>query len=133
MVTFLNTSQLQTGCLYTCNWANYGHEVGELSLYLTNQALRHEDVCSRGYIDAGILDLDTMYLEVSGHIQAQAALPPEVGPRTNLDDMERSTIFPLLGLRPMPSVVQSVTSRYTDWAIPASTMLILVELVSQAP
>jgi hypothetical protein len=43
-----------------------------------------------------------------------------VDPRTGLDDMEKWKFFTIPGLElSLPLVVQSVASRYTDWAIPA--------------
>jgi hypothetical protein len=44
-----------------------------------------------------------------------------VDPRAGLDDMEKWKFFTLSGLElPLSLVVQPVTSRYTDWAIPFS-------------
>jgi hypothetical protein len=71
-------------------------------------------------------------LEVSGQLHAPAALPRErapgthfigswVDPRAGLEDMEKWKLLTLQGLElPPPMVVQSVASRYIDWAIPAS-------------
>jgi hypothetical protein len=67
----------------------------QLSLCLTNWALRHEDVWGSGRIDPRILDLGTSW---SGQLYAPAALPPGeispgthwVGPRTGLDDVEKN-------------------------------------------
>jgi hypothetical protein len=42
-----------------------------------------------------------------------------VDPRAGLDDMEKKIFLTLLGLEIHPSVVQPVTSLYTDYAIPA--------------
>jgi hypothetical protein len=51
-----------------------------------------------------------------------SALPPGiggwVGPRAGLDDVEKKKFLTLLGLDPDSSVVQPVTSRYIDYAIP---------------
>jgi hypothetical protein len=44
-------------------------------------------------------------------------------PTAGLDDTEKWKFFTLSGLElPPPLVVQSVASRYTDWAIPAPTL-----------
>jgi hypothetical protein len=61
---------------------------------------------------------------VSGHRHAPAALPPDthsiggwVGPRAGLDDVEKVKFFNLPDSNSEPSVIQSVASRYTDYAI----------------
>jgi hypothetical protein len=49
-----------------------------------------------------------------------------VDPRAGLNDMEKWKFFTLSGLElPLPLVVQPVASRYTDWAIPAPSLLYL--------
>jgi hypothetical protein len=40
-------------------------------------------------------------------------------PRASLDDLERENSYPHLDSNSDPLIVQSVTSRYTDYAIPA--------------
>jgi hypothetical protein len=42
-----------------------------------------------------------------------------VGLRTNVNEMDKRKVSPILGLELDPSAVQSVASRYTDCAIPA--------------
>jgi hypothetical protein len=65
---------------------------------------------------------------VSGHLHDPEALPlgkgPRshwiegwVGPRAGLEDMEKRKFLILLGLELLPSVLQPVASRYTDYAI----------------
>jgi hypothetical protein len=66
-------------------------------------------------------------LEVSGQLQAPAALPrgkapgtPWIGwvdPRAGLDDLEKRKIWPYRDSNSNPSVVQPIASRYTDYAI----------------
>jgi hypothetical protein len=72
------------------------------------------------------------YLEVSGHLQVPAVSSPGerapgthwiggwVDPRAGLDDLERENSWTYRDSSSDSSVVQSVVSLYTDWAIPAS-------------
>jgi hypothetical protein len=68
------------------------------------------------------------YLEVSGQLHAPAALLPGkrprypfykrlIGPQSRSGRYGEVKIFTLPGLELRPPVVQSVASRYTDWAI----------------
>jgi hypothetical protein len=47
-----------------------------------------------------------------------------VGPRALLDDVEKRKFLTLRGSNSDPSVVQPVASRYTDYAIPAPTVVL---------
>jgi hypothetical protein len=53
-----------------------------------------------------------------------------VGPRTGLDDVERTQILALPGLEFDPSAVQPVASLYTDCAIPASVIIIIIIIIT---
>jgi hypothetical protein len=46
-----------------------------------------------------------------------------VGPRTDLNDLEKRKILPLLGLELRPIGRPSRSQSYTDWAIPAPNWL----------
>jgi hypothetical protein len=50
-----------------------------------------------------------------------------VGLRAGLDDMEKREILDLAGTRtPNPSVLQPVSSRYTDYTIPAPSIVLMI-------
>jgi hypothetical protein len=77
-----------------------------------------------GCIDPHFLDLGTSWKWVVSFTPGERAPGTHyiggcVGPRAGLDDVEKKKFLALPGLEPHPSVVQPVTSRYTDYAIPA--------------
>jgi hypothetical protein len=99
-----------------------------LSLFLTNQALRHEGVWGNKSIDPHFLDLGTSWRRVVSFMPG-SLYPRGKSPRYSLD---RSLVGPDSRSRQYeeekipyrdsnsdPSVVQHVASRYIDCAIPA--------------
>jgi hypothetical protein len=69
---------------------------------------------------------------VNGQLHAPAALLPEkknhytggwVGPRAGLDDMKKENSLPYRDSNSDPLAVRPVASRYTDYAIPALTII----------
>jgi hypothetical protein len=49
-----------------------------------------------------------------------------VGPRAGLNDVEKRKFLTLPGLELDPSVFQPVASHYTDYAIPAPIIIIII-------
>jgi hypothetical protein len=105
-----------------------------LSLCLTNSALRHEGVWGSGYIDPYFLDLGTSWRWVVS-FTPRPLYPRGKSPRYPLDrrlggpesvwtTWRRENSWPNRDSNSYSSVVQPVASRYTDYAILAPGNLI---------
>jgi hypothetical protein len=95
----------------------------KLSLYVTNQALGHDDVWGSGYIDSLLFTSALFVFERSAtrldSITTDTHLIGCVGPRTGLKGVERRNILPYRDSNYERSVVQLVANYCTESDIPA--------------
>jgi hypothetical protein len=109
---------------------NTNRKITQLSLCLTNQALRHEGVRGSGYIDPYFLDLGTSQRWVV-RFTTQPLYPQGKGPSTHWiggwvdprvvwTTCRKENSWPYQDSNSDPSVVYTIASRYIDWAILAT-------------
>jgi hypothetical protein len=65
-----------------------------------------------------------------GNIPGTHWIRGRVGPRADLDNVEKRKFLNLRDSNSDPSVVQPVPSRYTDYALPAPEGLLYVRIIN---